>query len=82
MDIAFTISVILFYLSVALLPFSLLGLLTVYHWIKPAKHPVEKSNIINSIRLWWFALTRREKFVNVFSWLKNDEWENIKDVHL
>ncbi len=66
------------FIATILLPFSLLGLFTVYHWVKSAKPPVDASNVINSIRLWWFALTRRELFVDIFPWLKNDELENVK----
>ena len=56
----------------------LLGILTVFFWIKPSRLPVDESNRINSIRLWWFALTRKELFVDTFPWLKKDESENMK----
>jgi hypothetical protein len=61
-----------------MLPFALLGVLTVYHWLRPQKAPADTSNRINKIRLWWFALTREDKFVFMFPWLKKDEWENLK----
>lgn len=53
------------------------GLLTVFHWVKSPRHPVDKSNVINRIRLWWFALTRPELFVDLFPWLQYDEYKNI-----
>lgn len=55
-----------------------LGMFTFFHLLRPQKSPADKSNRINSIRLWWFALTREDKFVGVFPWLKNDEWENVE----
>lgn len=55
---------------------TLLGWFTIYHWIRPAKGEVDKSNVFNKMVLWWFALTREDKFVDKFPWLKNDEWEN------
>lgn len=56
---------------------SLVGLFTMYHLFRPSKSPVDASNRINRIRLWWFALTREEQFVDAFPWLRNDEWENF-----
>ena len=61
----------------ALLFPSLIGLFTLYHWFRPQKGPADASNRINAIRLWWFALTREDKFVGQFPWLKKDEWENV-----
>ena len=52
------------------------GLFTFYHLLRSKKPPTDSSNRINHIRLWWFALTREDKFVDQFTWLKNDEWEN------
>lgn len=62
-----------------MLPFALLGLFTIYHWFRPQKAPADTSNRINKIRLWWFALTREDKFTDLFTWLKKDEWENINE---
>ncbi len=57
--------------------FTLVGLFTFYHILRPQRSPADTSNRINKFRLWWFALTREEKFVDGFPWLKNDEWENM-----
>lgn len=54
-----------------------IGMLTFWHWARPQKAPADESNRINAIRLWWFALTREDKFVDTFPWLKNDEWNNV-----
>lgn len=60
-----------------MLPGSLVGNFTFFHWFRGQKGPADKSNRINKIRLWWFSLTREDKFVGVFPWLKNDEWDNV-----
>lgn len=57
--------------------FTLLGMFTFVWWMKPSKLPADKSNRINKIRLWWFALTRPELFVGTFEWLKHDELDNV-----
>jgi len=57
--------------------FTLVGIFTFYHILRPQKAPADKSNRINKFRLWWFALTREDKFADGFPWLKNDEWENV-----
>jgi len=56
---------------------TLIGVITMFHWFRPNKAPADRSNRINSIRLWWFALTREDLFVDVFPWLKNDELKNV-----
>lgn len=71
------LSVLLFLLALSGLFLTLIGLFTVYHWLRPQRAPVDTSNRINAIRLWWFALTRQELFVGTFPWLKNDELENV-----
>lgn len=59
---------------------TLIGLLTVFQvFIRTKKAPADSSNRIGHLRLWWFALTRPELFVDTFPWLKNDELENFND---
>jgi len=60
-----------------LIPFGI-GLLTIIQWIKP-QPGIDSSNVINRIRLWWFAQTRPDIFVPVCPWLLNDEYENVSD---
>lgn len=57
--------------------FTLIGMFTFYHLLRPQKAPADSSNRINAFRLWWFALTREDKFVEHFPWLRNDEWDNV-----
>lgn len=55
------------------------GLLTMFHvFVRSKKSPMDSSNRINHLRLWWFVLTRPELFATTFPWLKNDEFDNIK----
>lgn len=56
---------------------AIIGLFTFYHLFRPQRLPTDASNRINAIRLWWFALTREELFVDLFPWLKNDELDNL-----
>lgn len=63
------------YFGFSIIPM-LIGLLTIFHWVKP-KPGIDQSNVINRIRLWWFALTRPGKFVDQFPWLLEDEWKNV-----
>lgn len=56
---------------------ALIGLFTLYHLLRPQHAPADASNRINAIRLWWWALTREEEFVEHYPWLANDEHENV-----
>ena len=57
---------------------SAFGALVIYHVFVRRKHePADKSNRINHFRLVWFALTREELFVNLFPWMKRDEYDNM-----
>ena len=61
-----------------MVPFTITGYYVVYNvLIRKQKKPANESNRLNHARLVWFALTREDKFVELFPWLKNDEWENI-----
>jgi len=57
--------------------FTALGVVMIYNIMRPQKSPVDTSNRINKVRLIWFAMTREDKFVHIFPWLRNDEWENF-----
>lgn len=67
------------YFLLIISPFSLLGLVLVIQIVRTPPPPVDASNVINRIRLVWFALTRQNLFVDLFPWLKNDELENFDD---
>jgi hypothetical protein len=58
---------------------ALIGLFTLYHWLRPPPKPVDRSNVISRIRLWWFALTRQDLFIELFPWLGRDELENMRN---
>lgn len=57
--------------------FTLIGLFTFYHILRPQQSPADTSNRINKFRLLWFVLTREDLFVDTFPWLRNDELENV-----
>lgn len=57
--------------------FTLVGLFTFYHILRPQKAPADASNRINKFRLWWFVLTRENLFADTFPWLKHDELDNV-----
>jgi hypothetical protein len=59
--------------------FAMLGIYTLVCIFKAKRLPMDTSNRINHIRLWWFVLTRPELFVEFMPWLKNDEYDNIKN---
>ncbi len=78
-----TILVLLSILAIALLLSgiiaTLLGGLVLFHLMKSKQYPMDSSNRINHIRLFWFALTKPHLFVKTFEWLKNDEEDNFSD---
>ena len=58
----------------------LLGMVTIFYWIKPNKKPADESNRINSITSWWIGLTRTEVIAISLKYFRNDVLENIKKV--
>jgi heme/copper-type cytochrome/quinol oxidase subunit 2 len=75
----FLIQVLLVLMIIAGIFATVIGLLTLVQFARSKKLPMDESNRINHIRLWWFVLTRPELFVNSFPWLKNDELDNTKN---
>jgi hypothetical protein len=57
---------------------ALIGIYTLVCIFKAKKLPMDTSNRINHLRLWWFVLTRPEMFASTFEWLKHDEKDNIE----
>lgn len=59
-----------------------LGILVFWHIARRQRKPADTSNRINKVRLVWFALTREDLFAasGDYPWLRNDEYENVKDV--
>jgi len=74
----FLLKVLLALIVIAGIFATAIGLLTLVQFARSKSLPMDKSNRINHIRLWWFVLTRPELFVNDFPWLKNDELDNTK----
>jgi len=74
----FLLKVLLALMVIAGIFATAIGLLTLVQFTRSKSLPMDKSNRINHIRLWWFVLTRPELFVNEFPWLKNDELDNTK----
>lgn len=59
---------------------TLLGLYTfVLIFIVPKKPPMDSTNRINHLRVWFFALKTPEKFIAMYPWLARDERFNLKD---
>jgi len=74
----FLVKVLLALMVIAGIFATAIGLLTLVQFARTKSLPMDTSNRINHIRLWWFVLTRPELFVNNFPWLKNDELDNTK----
>lgn len=83
MDLVFSLflpnlkTLLLLVLLVAGLFFTFIGFFVMFHILRPQKSPADESNRINKIRLFWFAMTREELFVDALPWLKNDEFDNV-----
>jgi len=56
---------------------TLIGLLTVFYWLKPAKAPADPSNSINNVVSWWIGLTRPDILARTYQLLRNDVMDNI-----
>lgn len=57
----------------------LIGIMTVGSWSLRLKAPADKSNRINRVRLWWYAISAPHRSIKSFYWLKGDETDNLKD---
>ena len=57
-----------------------IGLLFIFHvFVRSKKPPADTSNRINHFRLVWFAMTREGLCVDLFPWLKHDEYDNVRE---
>lgn len=59
---------------------TLIGLLTVIHWMKAPKAPSDESNRINNIMSWWIGLTRPEVMGKAYKAFRQDVMDNINDI--
>jgi len=60
---------------------TIIGLLTVIYWLKPADEPNDKSNRINNITSWWIGLTRPEVLGTSYKLFRQDVMDNVEDVN-
>ena len=56
-----------------------IGMMTVASWTLRIKAPADKSNRINRVRLWWYAISAPHRSIKSFYWLQGDETDNLKD---
>lgn len=68
------------FLFIAVVPLWAIGALTVFHWFKSPKVPMDSSNRINNIVAWWLGLTRPEVLARHYDFFKNDVMENVEGV--
>lgn len=71
------IGALIFIIALMILPTALGSLMLFHTLVRRKTPPADTSNRINHIRLVWFAMTREDKFVDQFSWMKKDEWDNV-----
>lgn len=57
---------------------TLLGILTVFHWVKKPSKPNDQSNRINNIQSWWLGLTRPEILGKAYDHFKKDVKEQME----
>lgn len=60
--------------------FTLIGILTVFYWLKPSKEPADSSNRINRISSWWIGLTRPEVLATSYAYFRQDVMDNVEAV--
>lgn len=60
--------------------FTLIGMLTVVYWVRPARAPADSSNRINNIASWWIGLTRPDVLATSWKFFRQDVLDNIEDV--
>ena len=57
----------------------IIGIMTVGSWALRIKAPADKSNRINRVRLWWYAISAPHRSIKSFKWLGGDETDNLHD---
>lgn len=73
-------SILISLLTISGVFFTLIGLLTVFYWLKPSKKPADSSNRINRISSWWIGLTRPEVLATSYVYFRQDVMENVESV--
>lgn len=59
---------------------TVVGMLTVFYWLKPAKPPADTSNRVNNIASWWIGLTRPDVLAKSYKYFRQDIMDNVSDV--
>ena len=59
---------------------TLLGMITLLHWIKTPVVPSDDSNRINNIKSWWIGMTRPEVLAASYKSFRQDVMDNVDDV--
>lgn len=59
---------------------TLVGLLTVVHWLRTPRAPSDDSNRINNITSWWIGLTRPDVLATSYKFFRQDVMANVEDV--
>ena len=73
-------NVFLFVLTVGGTFCTMLGVLTIVYWLKPAKDPADNSNRINNISSWWIGMTRPDVLAKSYKYFQQDVMDNVRDV--
>lgn len=59
---------------------TMIGILTFFYWVKPAKKPADTSNRINNISSWWIGMTRPDVMAKSYRYFQQDVMDNIEEV--
>lgn len=69
--------ILLWTLALAGLFPTIIGTLTVFYWLKPAKPPADTSNRVNNIASWWIGLTRPDVLAASYKFFRQDIMDNV-----
>src|SRR5690606_25724412 len=65
--------------TLAVIPISI-GLLTMISWCRPCDPPMDNSNRINRIVLWWLVLTKPHLFVGPWRIFRMDVEDQVRAI--
>ena len=55
-----------------------IGLLTMISWCRPCKPPMDESNRINRIILWWMVINKPHLFVGEYAMFRMDVEDQVR----
>jgi lauroyl/myristoyl acyltransferase len=67
-------------LFILLLPLTLIGSITVFHWFKKPRDPADTTNRINNIIAWWVTCRHPEIYAYSYKLFRQDVMETIEDL--